>query len=522
MGNGVLVPNESILSAHAPCGQLIYRCDGIYTCKQKDTARDRAVSPVSVLPGWPGVSDRSRPLPAGYTPETMNENLLQRRGIDTETTTPFAPHTDEDTEEMLAAIGAGSIEELFDIPASVGFTGNLDIEAASEQTVTERIERTLGENDSLREFLGRGVYDHYVPSIVDHLSDRSEFLTSYTQYQPEISQGFLQALFEYQSMLVELTGLEVANCSMYDAATALGETALLADRIRATAGSQVLVPEYLREERRAVLDNYVAGSDLEVASFPTEDGRTTPAALDSHLDEDVVMVYVENPTAAGVIEEDLGAIGTRLADDTLFCVGSDPVALALLECPADAGADVVIGDASALGLPTAHGMGLGLFACREAYLRQVPGRLVGAGRDAEETRAFTLTLQTREQHIRRERATSNICTNQAWVALRTAIHIASLGPSGLVDLARDCARFPAELAPRLDAIPGVTAPVSDAHHFREFRARVDPDARTVSEKLSDAGFAVHALDPDHLQVCVTETNAEATDDLVAAVEEVMA
>jgi glycine dehydrogenase subunit 1 len=454
----------------------------------------------------------------------MSGNPVQKRprGETGETEgTPFAPHDAGDTAEMLASIGASSVDDLFDIPASVAFDGDLDIDATSERELRRRLERTLDRNDSLREFLGRGQYDHYVPSVVDHLSDRSEFLTSYTQYQPEIAQGFLQALFEYQSMLVELTGLSIANCSMYDAATALGETALLAERVRATTGSRVLVPDYLRDERRDVLDNYVAGSDLEVAAFPTEDGTTTPETLDRHLDADVVMTYVENPTPAGVIEEHLGAVGDRLGDDTLFCVGSDPVALSLLACPADAGADVVVGEASALGLPAAHGMGLGLFACREAYLRQVPGRLVGASEDAAGNRAYTLTLQTREQHIRRERATSNICTNQAWVALRTAMHIASLGPSGLVDLATDCARYPAELAPRLDAIPGVTAPVSDAHHFREFRVRVDRDARAVAEELADAGFAVHALDADHLQVCVTETNAGATDDLVAAFEEVL-
>jgi len=259
-----------------------------------------------------------------------------------------------------------------------------------------------------------------------------------------------------------------------------------------------------------------------VEAFPTEEGVTTVAALEPHLGEDVVMVHVENPTSAGAVEEHLGAVGDLIDDDTLFCVGSDPVALSLLERPADAGADVVIGDASVLGLPAAGGMGLGLFACRESYLRQVPGRLVGASEDADGTRVYTLTLQTREQHIRRERATSNICTNQAWVALRTAMHVASLGPAGLVELATDCARFPTELAPRLDGIPGVEAPVSDAHHFREFRVGVDRDARTVSEELYDAGFAVHALDSDHLQICVTETNVDATDDLVAAFEEVMA
>jgi len=423
---------------------------------------------------------------------------------------------------MLAAVGVASVEDLFDVPASVQFSGGLDIEAAPEREVRRRLRRTLGQNGSPREFLGRGHYDHYVPSVVDHLSDRSEFLTSYTQYQPEISQGFLQGLFEYQSMLVELTGLDVANCSMYDAATALGETALLADRVRATEGTRVLVPDYLRAERREVLENYVAGSELDVVTFPTEDGLTTTATLEPRLGEDIVMLYVENPTATGVVEENLDALGTVLDDDTLFCVGSDPVALSLLERPADAGADVVIGDASVLGLPAAHGMGLGLFACREAYLRQVPGRLVGASEDAAGNRAYTLTLQTREQHIRRERATSNICTNQAWVALRTAMHVASLGPSGLVELAKDCARFPAELAPRLDAIPGITAPVSDGHHFREFRVRVERDARAVREELYAEGFAVHALNADELQVCVTETNADATDDLVAAFREVMA
>jgi len=199
----------------------------------------------------------------------------------------------------------------------------------------------------------------------------------------------------------------------------------------------VLVPELLRAERRSTLENYVAGTDLVVEEYPIDDGNVDFAGLEATVDEEVVMIYVENPTVRGTIEEHLAAVG-NLADDNdaLYTLGSDPIALSLLEQPVDVGADVVVGDASVLGLPTSYGMGLGLFATREDYLRQVPGRLVGVSEDATDRRAFTLTLQTREQHIRRERATSNICTNQAWVALRTAMHAAVLGSTGMVDLAK--------------------------------------------------------------------------------------
>ena len=342
---------------------------------------------------------------------------------------PYAPHTDAETVAMLDAIGVESEADLFDIPASVRFDGSFGIEARSERAARAEVADLLDRNADLTEFLGRGHYDHYVPSLVDHLSLRSEFLTSYTQYQPEVAQGFLQALFEYQSMLVELTGLEVANCSMYDAATALGEAATLSQRVRSVTGDRILVPELLAEGRRGVLDNYTAGVDVTVETYPMADANVDLDALAEQVGDDVAMVYAESPTLHGTIEERLGEIGA-LADEheALFCLGSDPVALALLEDPASVGADVVVGDAASLGLGTAYGMGLGMFACREDYLRQVPGRLVGAGEDDTGRRAYTLTLQTREQHIRRERATSNICTNQAWVALRAAIHAASLGP----------------------------------------------------------------------------------------------
>ncbi|OYR41073.1 glycine dehydrogenase (aminomethyl-transferring) [Halorubrum sp. Ib24] len=436
--------------------------------------------------------------------------------------TPYAPHTDEETAAMLSAIGAEDEEALFDIPDDVAFDGDLGIEPRTEREIRAECSRIFGRNDDLTEFLGRGHYGHYVPSVVDHLSDRAEFLTSYTQYQPEISQGFLQALFEYQSMLVELTGLPVANCSMYDAATALGEAATLADRVRSTSGDTVLVPEQLREGKREVLANYCAGADLAIEPYPMADGNADVDALAERVGDDVVMVYAENPTVRGCIEERLAAVGDLAADaDALFVLGSDVVSLAVLEEPASVGADVVVGEADALGLPTAYGMGLGIFACSDEFLRQVPGRLVGASEDAGGDRAFTLTLQTREQHIRKERATSNICTNQAWVALRAAIHAAVLGPDGLVDLANDCVRESAALADRIDGLNGAVAPVHDRHHVREFAVRVDQPAAAIAEDLEAEGFAVHVVDEHLLQVCVTDLNAARTDDLVAAFEEVI-
>lgn len=437
-----------------------------------------------------------------------------------QTGSPFAPHSSEETQQMLEAIGVADVNELFDIPPSVQFEGSFGISQLDERSVRVELDRMLGRNSELISFLGRGHYDHYVPSVVDHLADRSEFLTSYTQYQPEIAQGFLQALFEYQSMIVELTGLAIANCSLYDGASALAEAALLAARVR--SGDRILVPDIIRPERKDVLENYVSGSGFTIEEYGTDDANIALDDLSAILDSDVVMVLLESPNDRGVIEENLEE-ATELAHDAeaVSCLWTDPVALGILSEPAAVGIDVVVGDASVLGLPVSYGMGLGLFACREDFLRRVPGRLVGTSEDTRGNRAFTLTLQTREQHIRRERATSNICTNQAWVALRTAIHLAMLGPSGLIDLAETCVTAPRELAEELDPIRGIRAPVHDRYHFREFVARTDQPARAISDDLRDVGFAVAAVDDHELQFCVTETNNHATDDLVNAVTEVI-
>ena len=433
---------------------------------------------------------------------------------------PYAPHTPADTAAMLDAVGAESEADLFDVPEAVRFDGDLGIEPRSERDLRAELASTFARNDDLTEFMGRDHHTHYVPSVVDDLSQRAEFLTSYTQYQPEIAQGFLQALFEYQSLIAELTGLPVANCSMYDAASGLGEAARLAGRVRSVSGERVLVPELLHGNKRAVLDNYVDGTDLEVATYPMDDGTVDVDALAGLVDEDAALVYVENPTVRGTIEERLDEIGS-IADEAgaLFCLGTDTVALGTLEEPEAVGADVVVGEAGTLGMPTAYGMGLGLFATRESFLRQVPGRLVGASEDESGRRTYTLTLQTREQHIRKERATSNICTNQAWVALRTAMHLAWLGPDGLVDLGSQCVREAASLATALDDVDGVRAPVHDRHHFREFAVETDRPAPAVATDLESSGYAIHTLDDHLLQVCVTDVNAAETDALVAAFEE---
>ena len=441
---------------------------------------------------------------------------------DTEDGSPYAPHTEAETEAMLDAIGASDVEELFDIPSAVAFDDTFDIPARSEAEITHEVRSILDRNASVTCLLGRGHYDHFIPAIVDHIADRSEFLTSYTQYQPEASQGYLQALFEYQSLLVELTGLGVANCSLYDAASALGEAATFAARLRHTDGNRVLVPELLHPGRRSTLENYCAGPGIEVATYPSDDGTADVDALEALVDDDTLMIYAESPTIRGTLEPASRALG-ELADDhdAAFCLGSDPFALSILETPHEVGADIVVGDAGVLGLPTSFGMGLGLFATREEYVRQTPGRLVGVSEDLEGTRAFSLTLVTREQHIRRERATSNICTNQAWVALRAAMHAAWLGPTGLVDAATSYVERPRELAERLDAIDGVSAPVHDRAHFREFTWRVDDDASKVANALLEHGYAVHALDDDTLQVCVTDQPNAAIDGFVHAVEEVI-
>jgi glycine dehydrogenase subunit 1 len=436
-------------------------------------------------------------------------------------TSPYTPHNPEDVEQMLLDLGIDSIDELFDIPESIKFTDSFGISSHSEQEVKQKLSEVLDKNVSLIEFLGSGYYSHYIPSLVDHISDRSEFLTSYTQYQPEIAQGFLQVLFEYQSLIVELTGLEIANSSMYDFATSIGEAALLSGRINPEK-NRVLIPDILSVERKSVLTNYVSGSGFIIESYPTSDANTNIEELSNLLSEDVSMVYIESPNSYGALEESIRDIAELShKHGSLCCLGTDLIALSLLEVPSLLGIDIVVGDASVLGIGNAYGMGLGLFACRNEYLRKVPGRLVGASKDVHGRRVYTLTLQTREQHIRRERATSNICTNQAWVALRAAIHASYLGPKGLLDLATKCIDLPNQLSKKLNSIDGIQAPLYNRYHFREFVIGTRENAYEIAQSLEDRGYAISPISDHELIICVTELNENHIDLLVENFKDIL-
>lgn len=351
----------------------------------------------------------------------------------------YLPMTEDDKKQMLDVIGVESIEELFsDVPERVRFQGDLRVKPAkAESALLKELSELARKNANTKEyasFLGAGVYDHYVPIIVDHVISRSEFYTAYTPYQPEISQGELQAIFEFQTMICELTGMDVANSSMYDGGTALAEAAMLA--AGHTRRRRIIVSKAVHPEARDVLKTYAAGQNLEVVEISCKDGVTDLAALESGMDEDIACVVVQYPNFLGQVE--------RLADietiahqhKGLFVVSANPLALGALAPPGKFGADIVVGDAQPFGIPTQFGgPHCGYFSTTKALMRKIPGRLVGQTTDSEGKRGFVLTLQAREQHIRRDKATSNICSNQALNALAAAVAMTALGKQGVKEMA---------------------------------------------------------------------------------------
>ncbi|MEM2878117.1 MAG: aminomethyl-transferring glycine dehydrogenase subunit GcvPA [Candidatus Hadarchaeales archaeon] len=385
-------------------------------------------------------------------------------------------------EEMLVDIGVNSVEDLFsDIPEEVRLKRPLSLPPRmSEQEVRRHVTEILSKNVPFTKFpvfLGGGVWPHYVPAHVKALVSRAEFLTSYTPYQAEVSQGVLQALFEYQSMICELVGLDVANASMYDWATALGEAALMCARV--TERERFLVPDIMSRDRLSVLKNYSSGAGLEIVrvGHNKKTGNVDLEDLKRKLDKNTAGVYIENPAYLGFLEVQVDEI-ERMAHEAgaMFVVGVNPISLGLLKPPGEYGADIVVGEGQPLGNPVSFGgPALGLFACRgeEKMIRSLPGRISGMTTTVDgKTRGFVMALQTREQHIRRERATSNICSNETLCAIAAAIYLASMGPRGLRDVAEICASNAKFLMKRLGRISGVVAPVFESPHFNEFTMKI--------------------------------------------------
>ncbi len=396
-----------------------------------------------------------------------------------------------DEEDMLRAMGLASVDDLFrDIPEKVRMPG-LDLpRGLSESEVVRRVTAMLRKNRSMEQtptFLGAGVYDHYVPASVRSIAQRSEFYSAYTPYQSELSQGLLQALWEYQSFVAELTGMDAANTSMYDGSTALGEAALMAARI--TGKREIVIPRAIHWERKAVLRSYGTGAGLAVreVDYDSETGQLDLAKLKAAAGDATAAVYLENPNFFGAFEEAVDEV--RKITSRILIVGANPLALAVTRPPGDYGADIVIGEGQPLGNAVNFGGPLlGIFACRREHLRKMPGRVIGLTHDARGHRAFCMTLQTREQHIRREKAMSNICTNETLLAVASAAYLAVLGSNGLRRLAVENIRRAKGLAARIGKIPGYRAPIFRSRHFNEFVIRGKAPYRRVHEALLKAGL----------------------------------
>ena len=427
---------------------------------------------------------------------------------------PFIPHTESETAEMLQAAGSATLENLFaHIPEDVHLAGDLDLPPAlSEAALAAAAAELAGANcdpENTTLFIGAGAYDHHVPAAALELVHKGEFYTAYTPYQPEASQGILQAIFEYQTMIASLCGLDVANASLYEGATAVYEAVLLA--ARGTRRSRVLVDGTLNPRYRALLGAYARNMELEIVEVPGAGGASDLDGLAAKVDKTVAAAVVQNPNFFGRAC-DTSALAERLHETKRLLIAvANPLALAVLKSPGDMGADIACGEAQPLGLPLAGGGPyLGFIAVRDKLARKLPGRVVGQTVDMEGRRGFVLTLQTREQHIRREKATSNICSNQALCALQAGIFLTLTGPQGLREIAEACLAGTSYARNKLSALPGCSLPF-DGPGFHEFVLKLPVPAEPVFAKLLKRGIAPglplgrHFPDMDDcLLVCVTE------------------
>ncbi len=401
------------------------------------------------------------------------------------------PHTEEDIRVMLDKIGVNSIDDLYsDVPQEVIFKEEYDIPSAmSEIELRKHFEELGKKNQKLTIFAGGGVYDHYSPATVNHLLQRSEFYTAYTPYQPEISQGTLQYIFEYQTIISELTGMEATNASMYDGATATAEATFMMVA-SAKKKNRVLLSATLPDRVVNVVKTYAKFHGVDITVIPEKDGITDLDGVKAELEAgDVAGLIVPTPNKYGIIEDYSGYADLLHAAKAYLCINADPSALAVLRTPAEWGADIACGDGQTLGMPLSFGGPyLGYISCAKGMLRKMPGRVVGVTKDADGKRAFVLTLQAREQHIRREKATSNICSNQSLMALYATIYVALMGKQGMKELnvrACDGAHY---LHDALIATGKFQPAFPGKPFLKEFVMKTDLDVEVLNKKLLDKGI----------------------------------
>jgi glycine dehydrogenase subunit 1 len=443
----------------------------------------------------------------------------------------YVLNTPDDQRAMLEKIGVASIEELFaHIPPALRLNRSLNIPPAlSEMELEQHISSLADRNRAAKEavcFLGGGAYDHFIPSVVDAVAGRSEFYTAYTPYQAEASQGTLQAIFEYQTLMCQLAGMEVANASLYEGGSGVAEGVLMALGVTGRTG-EVIIAESVHPEYRQTLSTYLANLHCRIRTLPTPEGFLAPDDLKKAVNDQTICVVAQSPNFFGHLEEmrAIGDVARKVGAVFIACF--DPVCTGVLKRPGDYGADIAIAEGQGLGTPLGYGGPyLGIIACRSdsAYLRRIPGRLVGQTTDRNGKRCWVLTLQTREQHIKREKATSNICTNQGLLALRTAVYLSALGPQGLRETAELCARKAHDAAEQLTEIPGVSLKFRRPF-VKEFTLSVKGNIPSLLAQLREAGY--HAGLPlgrwyqnfsDGLTVAVTEKRTKAEiDGLVDAV-----
>jgi len=435
---------------------------------------------------------------------------------------PFIPHTQEDIAEMLASIGADSIETLFDeIPADLK-TGNLkEVPVGlSEMEITRLMMERAGQDGFYQNFIGAGAYEHHIPAAVWQITTRGEFYSSYTPYQAEASQGTLQLLYEYQTMMASLTGMDVSNASMYDGATALAEAVLMAVRSHKTS-RHILIPETVHPVYRKVVRAIVGNQKIEITEIPFDKstGQVQLSALDAFSNEDIAALVIPQPNFFGVLEQVDELTDWARKVNAISIAVVNPTALALLTPPGEwgeKGADIAVGEGQPLGIPlSSGGPYFGFMACKNSLIRQIPGRIIGRTNDLDGKPGFVLTLQAREQHIRRSKATSNICTNQGLMVTAAPIYMSLVGPEGLYRVATHSHANTASLIKKLTAIPGVEKAFSGAT-FHEAAIKLPASAKDVLAKLKQngilGGFDLQTHYPDMentVLVCATETKTEA-------------